>query len=305
MLKILSILVAFFVAAPSCLSLAEEQPPKEGPESQQQNITKQSGADDNRAIAEPSFLPMKLFTANGQKEIAEYCRSNGEREIKDWSHKYICDIRITDAYIALFTFTLAAVTIGLIIVGFGTIRTMARTERRQLRAYVGIEKIELVFRANVQQIEGAKKGEIGWIWPDVLLVHYRNFGQTPASRVYIHVNWEPMKFGVFLPDSFTYPDRFSAWYEGAEPIMSYEFVDGGQPRTTSINIDDASVFKEAKAKRAWNVYVYGHIDFTDIYGSRWQRNYCYLYEPWGPRIDPFVSHAEHNNEKYLGRDPFT
>jgi hypothetical protein len=51
----------------------------------------------------PASIPFKLFTSSGRDEISAYCAfgGNGVKEAQDWSHKYICDIRVTDAYIAL------------------------------------------------------------------------------------------------------------------------------------------------------------------------------------------------------------
>src|SRR6516164_5104049 len=83
---------------------------------------------------EPSLILYKVFTQTGRNEISRYCTNDSQQEQHDWAHKYICDVRISDVYIAVFTGLLALVTIGLIIVGFFTIRQMVFTERRQLRA---------------------------------------------------------------------------------------------------------------------------------------------------------------------------
>ena len=44
------------------------------------------------------------------------------------------------------------------------------------------------------------------------------------------------------------------------------------------------------------LYIYGHVDYTDIYGSRWQRNFCYAWEPWSAHNNGFTAYQQHNNE---------
>lgn len=213
------------------------------------------------------------------------------------SHEEI--IAISTVIIALFTVVLGLFTVSLSVSTRHLVRNAVNTERRQLRSYMGVQKIELIFRNNVKQNVGVERGSVGWIWPDVLLVNYKNFGITPASEVYIHVNWIDLPYGMILPDDFGYIDKNDAIFEGTEPNYSYEIVDGGQGKITTVNIPNANIFKEAKSRKKF-VYIYGHIDYTDIYKCRWQRSFCFLYEPWGPRSDPFVAHSQHNDEKKIG-----
>src|SRR6266478_8969519 len=58
----------------------------------------------------PSFAPIRLIF--GSDGVAKYCDASTENNKRNWAHKYICDIRITDVYIALFTLLLTFVTGG-------------------------------------------------------------------------------------------------------------------------------------------------------------------------------------------------
>ena len=112
----------------------------------------------------PAFIALKLFTTAGRDEIAKYCAVNASKQKKDWTREYICDVKLTDAYIAAFNGLLVFVTCGLIGVGYFTIRRMRITERRQLRAYVF---------ATVQDFQSEGNG---WKYT----IAFTNSGQTPA-----------------------------------------------------------------------------------------------------------------------------
>lgn len=158
-------LIAFavwiFVVLPLLYYPRQESPQSNGHASQ----GKQQA--DNIGDEPPSFASLKLFTSTGRNEIAAYCASKTQAQKDDWAKHYICDIKITDTYLALFNLLLVVVTGGLILVGFLTIRKMRVTEERQLRAYVFVE--------NVFYKIGS--GQLG------TTIKIKNFGSTPAHGV--------------------------------------------------------------------------------------------------------------------------
>jgi hypothetical protein len=117
----------------------------------------------------PLLIPLKLLTTSGREQIATYCASKLQDQKDDWTHRYICDVKITDAYLAVFNGLLVLVTGGLILVGFLTIKKMRDTEERQLRAYVFIESGRL--ERNFDDNRLAAKMKI------------KNSGQTPAYEL--------------------------------------------------------------------------------------------------------------------------
>jgi hypothetical protein len=109
------------------------------------------------------------FTAAGRDEIAAYCGQDSQKQEQNWTRKYVCDIKITDAYLAVFNGLLVVVTTGLIFVGMMTIRKMRITEERQLRAYVLLETGFVELAADEASV--------------AIEVRLKNYGQTPAYRV--------------------------------------------------------------------------------------------------------------------------
>jgi len=49
-------------------------------------------------------------------------------------------------------------------------------------------------------------------------------------------------------------------------------------------------------------FMYGYVDYTDIFEDRWRRRFAWSYDPWRSckGDDPFIAHHEHNDEHYLG-----
>jgi hypothetical protein len=137
------------------------QPPPKSPNDKQQ------GGQQSYELTgvTPNFVPFKLFTDNGRTEIANYCAENSESKTNDWSHKYVCDARIADAYIAFFGLLLVIVTGGLVWIGYMQIRTA----RAQLRAYVFVDVIRITHVGDGDGIPEAQ-------------VYIKNCGQTPAYQ---------------------------------------------------------------------------------------------------------------------------
>lgn len=177
-----------------------------------------------------------------------------------------------------------------------TIRTLERTERRQLRAYVGVEKIEIKHPGiSKPDIPIEEKRAPGYAHEDFVCLTIKNFGQTPAYAVSTQVNWMPTPYPMRLPDGFDYPDIKSAG-DGAAPIQSRSILHKDQTHTAIIAIFDLAVIRATLNKQAM-LYLYGHIDFTDIYNRQWIMDFCYLWEPWATSGITYSPYMEHNEER--------
>jgi len=51
------------------------------------------------------------------------------------------------------------------------------------------------------------------------------------------------------------------------------------------------------------LYIYGHIDYRDIYRRRWLATFCQSWEPWGTVGVEFVPYQEHNDKTELENTP--
>jgi hypothetical protein len=180
-----------------------------------------------------------------------------------------------------------------------TVRTMEGTERTQLRAYVGIDKLEIDSPHLTSAHYQKPKLAAGSIYQDVFILHVKNFGQTPASTVTAHINWDPRKWPENLPRDFLYLDQFSQIDPGVENITNLIYIDHEQTIRMLVPIDDMTHFRRAHKKEV-RLYVYGHISYADIYKRRWRRKFCYVYEPWAPKgRDIMVTYGDYNYEEEL------
>ena len=194
-----------------------------------------------------------------------------------------------DSPIDIFTGALVVVTIGLIATGYCTIRTMQETERRQLRAYVGIVQIEIEApHMPHAAFEIPNPAPAGFVHEDFVNVTVKNYGQTLASEVLVWMNWLPGPFGSQIADEFQYPDN--------DPLNT-----AAHASRAVVNINALAPFRRA-ARRETTLHFYGHVDYTDIYERRHRRDFCFIYEPWRPQSVRFVPAPRHNREYTIARN---
>src|SRR5271163_3868496 len=119
------------------------------------------------------------MTENGVYKISSYCADNASYKTDQWAHKYYCDIRIADFFIALFTAMLAAVTILVVVVGW--------IQARHLRQSVNAARESADVLANIEspylfvtsvQLAHLTVGPLG-TYPRIDY-NFGNHGKTPA-----------------------------------------------------------------------------------------------------------------------------
>jgi len=198
----------------------------------------------------PAFATLKLFTAAGRNEIAAYCGRERQNESDDWARKYVCDIKITDAYLALFNFLLVLVTGGLIAVGYFTIRKMRITEELQLRAYIAIDGGFVQLNQN---------GTV------TFTVSVKNSGQTPA---YEFRSWSSMEIATAPPFA----------RRGESNIAS--IVGPGSLTHFGGAMNPAPALLNAVTANQQAIYVWGYVTYRDIFKRRRLFNYrCTMQGP--------------------------
>jgi len=210
----------------------------------------------------PSLVPLKIFTSAGRNEIAAYCASQAEKEKDQWARNYICDIKITDTYLAVFNFLLVVVTGGLIFTSWRTIEKMRDTEERQLRAYVFAEPEAFQNLRQPIPSSGAGlqpyRGITGYQRKISYVIVFRNSGQTPAY-----------KFQQFTSvDVFDEPAaeaKFAAVKPQSEaPISRATLAAGATARTTGevpISEEENVAIRDGLK----GFYVYGEIGYVDAF----------------------------------------
>lgn len=208
----------------------------------------------------PSFVPLKVFTLAGRKEIAAYCAAQPKKEEQKWAKDYICDIKITDAYLAAFNFLLVIVTGGLIFIGWKTIGKMRDTEERQLRAYVFASPGQLA--RPVGRIPNAPP-VTRWSFD----ITFKNSGQTPAYD--FHQFTVSEVFAVPTPEG-----NFDIAPEG--PI-SNAVLPAGESVTTRGHCDVTGADLAAIQAGQRALYVFGEIRYADAFKRRWLTRFRFMH----------------------------
>jgi hypothetical protein len=174
-------------------------------------------------------------------------------------------------------------------------------EQRQLRAYVGIDKIELINDPSIQNGSIAE-GQAGYVFPDYLTVTMKNFGVTTAFYVSDYINFGLFPFGTQAPSDFAFadfPESFPA--NQPHPNIGSTTLDRDQmyPGKHALRKRSVQEFKIAGRKEQV-LYLWGHINYCDIYNRKWIRNFAFIYEPWLGVGHEFESINRHQGEHQDG-----
>lgn len=145
-------------------------------------------------------------------------------------------------------------------------------ERRQLRAYMVLTDLALycpdcgdtTFVPSVQPISR-----------NAIVHRIENNGQTPAHQVSIVLNWWPViGSNQPLPKHFKFPDQKATGQISVSDVGRDKTKDG------SSGIADKYVvtFKEAMTGVS-TLYIYGHVDYCDIFDTPHSTGFCFVYVP--------------------------
>lgn len=71
-------------------------------------------------------------------------------------------------------------------------------------------------------------------------------------------------------------------------------VSPGQTIESDLQIADLTDFRRAVAGEDLALYVYGRVDYVDIYGDSHATRFCYFYDPTRPEGKQFVPYEQYN-----------
>jgi hypothetical protein len=171
-----------------------------------------------------------------------------------------------------FTFALAALTLGLLCVGFGqwmTYRDTLATNKEIERAYVTMSH-----RPPGLSVE--QPGAAGVLFgPDVrgcgFVIEIKNHGRTPARITDALIKFLPLPTGEHLPEQPNYDD--------ALPREQAKFF---------LVAGDLFIFQGGYLIEGWasvrslktvTLYVYGYVDYIDKFGRRHRAGYGRVFDP--------------------------
>ncbi|MBI1866714.1 MAG: hypothetical protein HYS06_00150 [Methylocystis sp.] len=170
----------------------------------------------------------------------------------------------------------------------------ADAERRQLRAYVGVESLKIECLSCSDEKYAPSLPTAGSIYKDTITVFVRNSGSTPARSVKIRVNWTSTPWGVGLPENFEFRDPDAIKVPGLSDLTSSGVVHPNTSYENRSGITDARAFISARNKQSI-MFLYGHIDYVDIFDKPQTTIFCYIYEPWAEDSRIFEPCPKHND----------
>jgi hypothetical protein len=203
-----------------------------------------------------------------------------------------------DAIIAAFTIILAFSTIFLWRATRELVTGAESAERRQLRAYVGLDQISFespsLNKKGLNQPRPVKQGEI---FQDFIVVKVRNYGKTPAYDVCTFAYIAETDFARRLPDDFFTDARDTdiKSRDDLRPILARFILNPDQIELVKHSIRDVTPLRRAIDQER-QIYIFGRIYYRDAYQRPWRTTFCYAWEPWHPSGERFVAYEDYNRE---------
>lgn len=227
--------------------IAQSQEPPKAPrvEAKQKAENSPKSQDQSKAIppvAEPAATAPPQTTQAKTSKAGEHAQNSGEEGTEFWSPFFGYRLKVTDTLLVLFTAMVFGATWLLWRATDKLVTGAEDTARRQLRAYVGIEKLESEW--------GRPQGDL------VTTVRVKNSGQTPAYNVVLR--------NTVALVSTVGPRTFEEPPENARRPMSTLAAGGATemlPKTNELTDRDCAAIRSG----IMNLYLYGRIDYTDVF----------------------------------------
>jgi hypothetical protein len=178
-----------------------------------------------------------------------------------------------------------------LVLTFWQILTIRDNAQRQLRAYIVVSDTAVICPdcGDTARSPSTLPGITNFA-----VFRMQNNGQTPAYNVSPVINWWPVKEATKsakLPADFKFEDH----KQSADESGGISFIGKDNHRDTYrlIGSADIPLFKEAVAQQSV-VFLYGHIDYCDIFNSPHSTVYCFRYVPNSGTLH--LSCDRHNGE---------
>jgi hypothetical protein len=144
------------------------------------------------------------------------------------------------------------------------------TEKRQLRAYMVLTDL------GVFCPDCGDKSLVTDILPNIknsMRTRLENNGQTPAREVNGITNWWSIQGnGASLPADFAFPDHARTGFVSNSEIGKDKHKDSAEEFDQSA----IATFKDAVDGRI-TLFIYGHVDYCDIFREPHSAAYCFVY----------------------------
>lgn len=201
--------------------------------------------------------------------------------------------------IASFTVILAVATWRLWLSTRDLVRGAKNTSERELRAYVGLEKLSFEIPNENNPDFVIDLDTPGIIHDDFIAVKMRNFGATPATDVCAFV------YAALTPPHERLPDGFLQVHDrdqapvGPVRVTLARFLLHPKQIEITKTIFNPHVVRDARAGLG-KLYVFGRIYYRDVYGRPWRTRFCYVWEPGTVnQSERFVAYEQYNGEDQI------
>ena len=191
----------------------------------------------------------------------------------------------------------ALATIALAITSILSMQAMGDVERRQLRAYVALEGINLRTPNLLVPSYSPPADGPGIVFQDYVVPKIKNYGATPASNVNVYLYWYSFPLHQRPPLDFPFNDVPNQ-YRYSSTISNFTISPGQEVGSSVVPIRNLEPFVEAE-RELRTLYFHGHVDYGDIYQRRWRNEFCFEYQPFNPVDQKFVPCGSHNGEFQL------
>ena len=273
--EILSALAVLVIAGLLLAAQSQDSKPPYGPQTPEVQ-TEQKSAEGIGQKEDAKTTP-----PNQEKEHASEASGRAPNHAQEFT---IGGVRVGEGALAIATFLLVWATWSLV-------RDAKHNAWRQLRAYVGPDHIDLECPNLTVADYVPVPPSPGQIITDFILISVKNFGATPASEVKTWTNWVAVTpFGGQLPADWPFADHQST--STNLTTIEKRTLFPAQTFVSKIGVHDLTTFRQAVALTS-SVYLYGHIDYRDVFGRDQVTEFCFVYNPWRGR-DQFTAIDRHN-----------
>lgn len=109
---------------------------------------------------------------------------------------------------------------------------------------------------------------------DFVILNIKNFGATPANKVYTWVNWLVVPYPMSLPLNFDYPDVATPMLPGVEITLIETSLFPSQTFASRVAMQDVTPVILSNRRHAF-VYFYGRVVYTDITNKERFTYFCF------------------------------
>jgi hypothetical protein len=248
-------------------------------------------------------IPSAIETANSkQPSSTDERNARAQEKVADWTPALFflgaAELLLTAVGIFLVWCTLLQ-TKNAAQAARDTVNSMEDSSKRQLRAYVGVEKIAFDcenFRVYTKPYAPGDSSVPGAGCNDFLCVTIKNFGQTPAFDTVVYGYWVTGPPNV-KPDPGFFENLFPEVKERASirTISSHTLLQRDQIHSSRMAIWDLTPVLAAQ-KNERGLYLFGRIYYRDAFNRPWRTKFCFSWQPEVSGDFEFVPYEEHNDE---------